>query len=123
MWARAVNDSEMFLYGTHNGVAWWSNMHFLKAKVGLEFGPHHSVYVSTGPMFAAERDRVGGGDGFFKGLLSQGRYDFPILLADKANGNRFETIGHVLIEYFNPGDYYESARPGWFFRWQVEFRF
>ena len=123
MWARGVNDSEMFLYGTHYGAAWWSNMHFLKLSAGLDFGPRHKVVASTGPMFAEAKDGLGGGDGFFKGLLSQMRYDFPIWLADKDKGERFEVVGHVLAEFFNPGDYFETDKPGWFFRWQVEFKF
>lgn len=123
MWARAVNDSEMFLYGSHNGVAWWTNMHYVKATAGLEFGAHHALSGNCGPMFAAERDRVGGGDGAFKGLLSQLRYDFPLWLADRNRGERFEMFGHVLAEFFNPGDYYETDKPAFFFRWQVELRF
>ena len=121
MWARAVNDSEMFLYGTHNGVAWWSNMQFLKLTAGLDFGEFHALTVSTGPMFAAEADGVGGGDGFFKGELSQVKYGFPLIVPEE--GGRLEAHAHVLFEYFNPGDYYESRRGAWFFRWQVEFRF
>ena len=55
--------------------------------------------------------------------LSQARYDFPIWLADKSKGERFEVFGHVLAEFFNPGDYYETDKLGFFFRWQVEFKF
>jgi len=121
MWARAVNDAEMFLYGTHNGVAWWNNMHFLKLTAGLDFGKFHALTVSTGPMFAAEADGVGGGDGHFKGELSQVKYGFPLFVPEK--DGRFEAHAHVLFEYFNPGDYYESRKGAWFFRWQVEFKF
>ncbi len=123
MWARAVNDSEMFLYGTHNGVAWWSNMHYVKTTAGLEFGKKHCLTGSAGPIFAAERDRVGGGDGSFKGFLSQLKYEFPIYLADREKGGRFEVFGHALVEFFNPGDYYATEKPAYFFRWQLEFRF
>ena len=123
MWARAVNDSEMFLYGTHNGVAWWSNMHYVKATTGLDFGAHHVLTGSCGPLFAAERDRVGGGSGAFKGFLSQLKYEFPIITANRAEGERFEIFGHLLAEFFNPGDYYETDKPAFFIRWQVEFRF
>lgn len=121
MWSRGVNDSEIFLYGTHNGVAWWSNMHFLKLTAGMEFSSYHSLAVSTGPIFAAEADGVGGGDGYFKGELSQAKYSFPLYAPEK--GGRFKVLAHVLFEYFNPGDYYESRKGSWFFRWQVEFKF
>ena len=123
MWARGVNDSEMFLYGTHYGAAWWSNMHYVKATVGCDLGRRHRIEGSCGPLFAAAQDGMGGGDGLFKGFLSQARYDFPIWLADKAKGERFEVFGHLLAEFFNPGDYYETEKPGFFLRWQVEFKF
>ena len=123
MWARGVNDSEMFLYGTHYGAAWWSNMHYLKLTLGLDLGSRHRLEGSCGPLFAAAQDGMGGGDGMFKGFLSQARYDFPIWLADKKKGERFEVFGHLLAEFFNPGDYYETEKPGFFLRWQIEFRF
>ena len=123
MWARGVNDSEGFLYGTHYGAAWWSNMHYVKAEVGLELGRHHCITGNCGPLFAAAQDGMGGGDGLFKGFLSQARYDFPIWLADKKKGERFEVFGHLLAEFFNPGDYYETKKPSFFLRWQVEFKF
>ena len=123
MWARGVNDSEMFLYGTHYGAAWWSNQHYLKLTAGLDFGRRHKLVASAGPMFAAADDGMGGGNGMFKGFLSQVRYDFPIMLADPEKGERFEIFGHVLAEFFNPGDYFETDRPGYFLRWQVDFKF
>ena len=123
MWSRGVNDSELFLYGTHYGAAWWSNMQYLKLTAGVDLGRRHSLVAATGPMFAAAQDHLGGGNGFFKGLLSQVRYDFPIMLADKEKGERFEIFGHLYAELFNPGDYYETDKPAWFFRWQVDFKF
>lgn len=123
MWSRGVNDSEIFLSGTHYGVGWWSNMIFLKTELGVEFSRSHSFVFNTGPMFAAARDGMGGGDGAFKGELSQVRYDFPILLADRAQGERFEMVGHLYFELFNPGDYFETGKPSWFARWQIDFRF
>lgn len=123
MWARGVNDSEMFLYGTHYGAGWWSNMHYLKLTGGIDLGAHHAITCSCGPMFAAAQDGLGGGDGLFKGFLCQARYDFPIWTADKSKGERFEVFGHFLAEFFNPGDYFETDKPGWFVRWQVDFKF
>ena len=126
MWARGVNDSELFLYGTHYGAAWWSNQHFLKLTLGADIGPRHRIVAATGPLFAAAQDGLGGGDGHFKGLLSQVRYDYPIWpcpLFDSEEPGRFEVFGHVLAEFFNPGDYYETDRPAWFVRWQIDFKF
>ena len=123
LWYRGINDSEMFLYGTYYGPGWCSNMHFLRLRAGLEFSRAHRITAYAGPMFAAAKDGLGGDDGAFKGFISQFKYDFPLWLADKKKGERFEVVGHVLAEFFNPGDYFETDKPAFFFRWQVEFRF
>ena len=122
MWGRGVNDSELMLYGTHYGAAWWSNMMYVKLTAGLDIAPKHRIALSTGPMFAAERDGLGGGDGSFKGLLSQARYDFP-LYTFNAEGRPLEFFGHVVAELMNPGDYFETDKPGWFVRWQLDLKF
>ena len=113
----------MYLYGTHNGVGWWSNQHYLKLWGGVEFAPRHKVVVSTGPVFAADRDGVGGGNGRFKGLFSRALYTFPIWTPARDKGERFEIYGHVIAELFNPGDYYDTDKPGYVFRWQIDFAF
>ena len=123
MWGRDAMESEMYLYGTHDGVGWWSNQHYLKFSAGVEFSKGHSLVLSSGPVFAADRDGLGGGNGRFKGVLSRARYSFPILTADRANGGRFEIFGHLCGEMFNPGDYYDTDKPAYFLRWQLDFRF
>ena len=123
MWGRDAIESEMYLYGTHDGVGWWSNQHYLKLWGGVEFSPRHKVLVSTGPVFAADRDGIGGGNGRFKGLFSRAIYRFPIWTPAKDKGERFEVYGHVIAELFNPGDYYDTDKPGYFFRWQIDFAF
>lgn len=121
VWARGVNDSELFLYGTHYGAAWWSNMIYLKTTLGFTITEHCQLVGSTGPMFAEAKDGLGGGDGAFKGLLSQLRLDFPLWWPDE--GERFEMFGHLIAEFFNPGDYFATDKPSWFVRWQVDFKF
>lgn len=123
MWARAVRYSEMFSYGPQYGTCWWSNLMYARLDMGLEFGRKHDLTLSTGPMFAMADDELGGGDGSFKGCLHSLRYNFPLMLADKSKGERFEVFGHIHAELFNPGDYFESDRPAYFLRWQVEFKF
>lgn len=123
MWNRGANESEQFVYGTLYGVGWWSNQFYLKSEAGVEFGRSHSLTGSTGPIFAAVKDGLGGGDGAFKGLLSRVRYSFPIILPDRDKKERLAIFGHVIAEFFNPGDYYETDKPAWFFRWQLEFQF
>lgn len=121
MWARGATESELFLYGTHYGVGWWSNMHYLKGTYGVDFGKFHKASLSMGPIFAAARDGMGGDNGGFKGFQTQMRYDFPLYLTTEGRG--LNVFGHVLAEYFNPGDYYKTDKPGWFVRWEVTFRF
>ena len=123
MWYRGVDDGEMFLYGSLYGCGWWSNLVNVKTSLGAEFGYRHSATVSFGPMFAEERDGLGGGDSLYKGFFTQMRYEFPLYISPKEEGGRFELFGHVLCEIFNPGDYYITDKPAVFFRWQVEARF
>ena len=125
LWARWPQDSEMFQYGTMYGIGYWSNLLYTKLELGLNIGPHHRVQAYSGPIFAAVQDHLGhadgSGDSMFKGVLSVLRYDFPIILAPKnAHGlDRFEIYGHVMAELFNPGNYYDTSRPAYFFRWEI----
>lgn len=128
MWGRYTQDSEMLVYGSLYENCWWSNMVYAKAKLTMTFGPRHAMYFYTGPMFAAVRDGLGHADGSgsgYKGLLTAARYDFPIRLAPPgAEGlDRIEIVAHVVGELFNPGGYYESGRPAYFVRWQLDFKF
>ena len=131
MWYRAVDDSEMMAYGSLYGGCWWSNMYNLKTSLGVEIAPRHKIALMAGPMFAQEQDHLGGGNGMYKGFLTQARYDFPIypkffLMGEepgKSGLDRFQIFGHILLEYFNPGDYFESSKPAYFVRWQIDFKF
>ena len=128
MWARYTQDSEMLVYGSLYENCWWSNMIYAKAKLAMTFGPRHAMYFYTGPMFTAVRDELGhadGGGSAYKGLLTAARYDFPIRLATPgAEGfDKIEIVAHVVGELFNPGGYYESGRPAYFVRWQLDFKF
>ena len=129
LWARYTQDSEMLVYGSLYGNCYWSNMVYAKLKLTMRFGAHHAMYAYTGPMFTAVQDRLGhadgGGDSMYKGWLSAARYDFPIRLAPaNAEGwERFEVFAHVVAEHFQPGDYFDSSKPAYFFRWQIECRF
>ena len=123
MWSRAVCYSEIFSFGTHYATCWWSNLLYARLEGGFEFGRRHNLTFATGPMFAEENDGLGGGSGSYKGILHTAHYNFPLMLADKEKGERFEMFGHLRAELFNPGDYFDSGRPAWFLRWQVEFKF
>lgn len=123
MWSRGPTEADFFLWGAPYGTYWWSNMHYLKATYGVDFGRLHYVSFCTGPVFSAARDRMGGGDGVFKGMQSQLKYAFPIYLTDESEGRGFDVFAYIQFELFNPGDYYSSEKPSWFVRWQVDFKF
>ena len=129
LWGRWPQDSELFQYGTLYGLGYWSNLLYTKLELGLNIGPRHRVVAYSGPIFAATQDHLGHADGsgesMFKGVLSVLRYDFPIILAPKnAHGvERFEIFGHIMAEVFNPGDYYDTSRPAYFLRWEINFAF
>ncbi len=124
MWYRAIAESEMMLYGTLYGIGWWSNLYNPKLTTGVEFGRRHSFRVMAGPMFAQQKDGLGGGDGAYKGFLTQANYAFPLYFGEKGTKlERFEIFGHILLEWFNPGDYYETSKPAYFVRWQIDFKF
>ncbi|MCQ2392095.1 MAG: hypothetical protein MJ240_11790 [Kiritimatiellae bacterium] len=125
LWARYTRDGEVFARGTHAQTVYWSNMLFLRTILGAKFGPRHDVSVSSGPIWTAQEDGVGGGDGDFKGVLSRARYNFPVKLRPKNAQalERLEICGTFLVELFNPGSYYESTKPALYARWQLEFRF
>ena len=128
MWARCPQESEMFVNGALYANGWWSNVIFSKLALSLALPHRQRVTLSSGPLFAAEQDHLGRSDGrgsTFKGVLSVARYDFTLRAAPQgATGfDRVEILGHLIGELFNPGDYYETSRPAFFLRWQLEFRF
>ena len=129
LWARYTQDSEMLVYGSLYGNCYWSNMVYTKLKLTMTFGPGHAMYAYAGPMFAAVQDGLGHADGtghaMYKGWLSAARYDFPIRIApkDAVGFDRLDIRTHVVAEHFLPGDYFESSKPCYFFRWQVSVGF
>ena len=125
LWRRVSVPSEIFANGAHPGLRYWTNMTWLNALAGLDFGPMHRVEAYSGPIFAPARDQLGGGDSSFKGVLSRINYFFPIRLAPRAarGTDRVEVFGSACFELFNPGDYYASSKPAIYIRWLLNFRF
>ena len=63
VWARYTQDSEMLVYGSLYENCRWTNLIYSKLRFSMAFGPHHALYVYTGPMFAAVPDGLGHADG------------------------------------------------------------
>jgi hypothetical protein len=121
LWSRWPQFSELYAYNTIYGAGYWSNLIYPHAATGVDFAPGHKVGATVGPMYAAEEDGLGGGDGDQRGWLGTIRYDFP--LAKKIFGKRGELFGHVMAEMLDPGDYYSSDKVAYFLRWEVNARF
>ena len=104
-------------------------MIYSKLKLTMNYGNYHGMYAYSGPMFTAVQDNIGHTDGtghsMYKGLLSAARYDFPIKVAPEgALGlDRVEIFGHIVGEVFNPGDYFETSKPSYFLRLELQVKF
>lgn len=114
MWSRGPTEYDLYLWGSPYGTYYWSNMHYLKLTYGVEFAPLHYALVCTGPVFAAAKDGMGGGNGVFEGFSTQLKYGFPIYT---------NISSYIQFELFNPSDYYKSDKPAYYVRWQIDFKF
>ncbi len=128
LFARDTGEAAILKRGTLVGVGYWENLIYPKLAFGADFGKKNTLTLSTGPLFAAVADGVGRADGaehHYKGWLSSACYTFPIRLAPKkATGwDRFEVIGALTAQLFNPGDYYDSTRPASLLRWEIRVKF
>jgi len=121
LWSRWPQFSELYAYNTIYGAGYWSNLVYPHVATGAVFGPGHKVTSSVGPMYTAEEDGLGGGDGNLRGWLGAIRYDFPLFKNPWAK--RGELYGHVTAEVLDPGDYYTSDQYAYFLRWEVNARF
>lgn len=123
LWSRWPQFSELYAYNSIYGAGYWSNLVYPHVATGVDFGPGHKVSSSVGPMYTAEEDGLGGGDGNLRGWLGIVRYDFPLLKNIFTQKKRGELYGHVTAEVLDPGDYYTSDQCVYFLRWEVNAKF
>ena len=121
LWARWPQISELYVYNFMYGAGYWSNLLYPHMQAGVSVGPGHRIGASTGPMFAAVEDNLGGGGGSMYGWLGALRYDF--LLFKGLFGNRGDVYGHIMGEVLEPGDYYAGDETAYFARWELSFLF
>lgn len=121
IWARWPQFSELYAYNSIYGNGYWSNLLYPHVATGVNIAPGHKFSSSLGPMYAAEEDGLGGGDGNLRGWLAVARYDFP--LVKNLFGKRGELFGHVTGEVMDPGSYYTSDELAFFLRWEINARF
>ena len=111
--------SELMLYAFDgDGVGTWRNL----AQAWLELGASpggskaNKLKFTAGPVWAPESDGAGGGS--FRGWLETAFWAFPL-----AKGPAGDLTGHLFLEVFEPGSYYESSKTAFFFRWQLNWAF
>lgn len=121
VWARHPQVSELYSYSGMYGTGYWSNLLYPRLEAGLDIAPRHRLRASVGPMYAAQDDGLGGGDGSLYGWLGVIRYDFPLI--KNLFGQRGDLFGHVTAEILDPGDYYPSDTVAYFLRWELNARF
>ena len=121
LWSRWPQFSELYAYNSIYGLGYWSNLIYPSLSAGVDIAPGHKVSSSVGPMYTAEEDGLGGGDGNLRGWLGTVRYDFP--LVKNIFGKRGELFGHVTAEVLEPGDYYAGDDMIYFLRWEINARF
>jgi hypothetical protein len=114
LWGRWPQWSELIIYtyATENRIGEITNLQRLNLGWAAKVHPKAEVSLDYHALFADENTRCGGGyscDDDFRGHLLTGwiraRFDKTI-------------SGHLVAEYFMPGDFYESPKNdnAWFFR-------
>ena len=119
LFARYPFISELMIYCFDTeGAGNWNNVIHPRAKASVRHAGHE-VLLAAGPVYAEERNGAGGGRD--RGWLYIAQYSFP-LFSGFENG-RGKTAGLLLLELFDPGDYYLSDDLSYFFRWQITVAF
>ncbi|MBN1355370.1 hypothetical protein JXA40_03760 [bacterium] len=105
--------SELYIYSfiRERGVAYWSNLYFSSAEFAAS--PFKPWRIRAGWYhMGAFYDVFSCGS--IRGNLFQLRNDFNIAVG---------LTGHVLYEYFLPGDFYAKSDPGHFLRFELTYQF
>ncbi|MFA7173206.1 MAG: hypothetical protein WC340_07295 [Kiritimatiellia bacterium] len=120
VWARWPQFSELYVYNFKDGAGYWTNLIYPHLEAGCDITKAHKLGATVGPMYADEKDGLGGGSGDLYGWLGSIFYEFPILTnvfgRDDQRGN---VIGRVQAEVLDPGDYYTTDKVAYYLRWQI----
>ena len=120
LWARFPQYSELYVYAFDAEAAGrWSNVSM--PYISLSCTPNESgrLALLAGYMSAPEKSGPGGGGE--RGWLGTARYD--ITLAQRVFTNKDRLFGHLLLEVFEPGDYYNVRKTAHFARWEISYEF
>jgi len=114
------SDLYIYSYLREKGIAYWSNTYWFNAELGFSMGKHLKMKANYSHLEAFET--LPGTQGTH-GVFDQGknRGDLYLLRLDYT---LFKGLtGHVLYEYFNPGNYYPYQDAGHFFRVELTYQF
>jgi len=120
VWSRWPQISELYVLNFKDGAGYWTNLIYPHVETGFDISKMHKLLATAGPMYADEKDGLGGGSGDLYGWLGTICYDFPIMTdvfgRDDQRGN---VTGRLQAEVLDPGDYYMTDTVAYFFRWQI----
>lgn len=120
LWSRWPQFSELYVYAFDaDGAGRWSNVSM--PHIGFCAAPHERLGTSLllGYLFAPEKDGTGSGDR--RGFLATWRNDFRF--AENLISEGDSLYGHLLLEVFEPGNYYVQEDTAVFARWELSYRF
>ncbi len=122
LWARWPQYSELYVYSFDpDGVGHWSNISMPHAKLSITPSKNYKTDLLLGYMMAPEADAAGGDE---RGLLFTWWNRFTV--AEKIITDTDKLSAHVLLELFDPGDYYTAAQQdetAYFFRVEMNYKF
>lgn len=122
LWARWPQYSELFVYSFDvDGVGYWSNVSLPHVDFSISPCTFYQADFLLGYMMAPEKDT---GLGSERGLLFTWWNKFTI--KEKIFSDVDKLAGHVLLEVFDPGDYYAANLEGdtaCFFRVDLTYSF
>lgn len=122
LWARWPQYSELFVYSFDvDGVGYWSNVSMPHVDFSISPFKFYQADFLLGYMMAPEKDT---GLGSERGILFTWWNKFT--LKEKLFTNADKLSGHILMEVFEPGDYYTSNLKGdtaCFFRVDLTYSF
>jgi hypothetical protein len=120
LWARWPQYSELYVYAFDAEAAGrWSNVTLPYLTADCIPSATTKLVALVGPVYAPQKNGPGGGDE--RGWLGTIRFD--VTLAEKVLTSKDKLFGHLILEVFEPGDYYKVDNTAHFARWELSYAF
>ena len=118
LWSRWVQYSELYFYAWGDR-ARWSNLVMPHLDFSLKPNDKLRIWGVLGALLAEEDDGPGPGD--YRGTLGRVRTDFT--LKEDLWIPKDSLVGHLSLELFDPGDYYNVDDTAHWARWELSYQF